>query len=518
MERAIIANRKHDKGEVRKEMSERKMKRVEDSLTEQSHLLMPKCLNAAGYLFGGQLLAWIDETAGIVAKRHAEMNVVTVAVDNMYFKAGARVNDTIVLIGRLTHVGRSSMEVRIDTYCEALDGTRTMINGRQIPADGRLYYQGINVQDIISGLNGRRFGFEETIYLLIFGKLPDKEELSRFLDMMSDMEELGGRFVRDVVMKGTNANIMNAMQRCVLALYTYDDNPEDISPENVLRQSLELIAKLPEIAVYSYHAYRHFRKDDTLFIRNPQKGLSLAENILLMLRPDGKYTELEAKVLDIALILHAEHGGGNNSTFTTHVVTSSGTDTYSSTAASIGSLKGPRHGGANLKVQNMFADLKSHVDQDHWDNEDEIITYLKKVLNKEAFDHAGLIYGMGHAVYTLSDPREVILKRFAQALAEEKGMTEEFELYNRVENIAGKLIMEHRKLFKNVCANVDFYSGFVYSMLGIPEELFTPIFAIARMPGWSAHRLEELINANKIIRPAYKYVGHHTDFVAFDER
>ena len=311
-----------------------------------------------------------------------------------------------------------------------------LINGRQIPADGRLYYQGINVQDIISGLNGRRFGFEETIYLLIFGKLPDKEELSRFLDMMSDMEELGGRFVRDVVMKGTNANIMNAMQRCVLALYTYDDNPEDISPENVLRQSLELIAKLPEIAVYSYHAYRHFRKDDTLFIRNPQKGLSLAENILLMLRPDGKYTELEAKVLDIALILHAEHGGGNNSTFTTHVVTSSGTDTYSSTAASIGSLKGPRHGGANLKVQNMFADLKSHVDQDHWDNEDEIITYLKKVLNKEAFDHAGLIYGMGHAVYTLSDPREVILKRFAQALAEEKGMTEEFELYNRVENIA----------------------------------------------------------------------------------
>lgn len=391
-----------------------------------------------------------------------------------------------------------------------------LINGRQIPADGRLYYQGINVQDIISGLKGRRFGFEETIYLLIFGKLPDKDELSRFLDVMFDMEDLGGRFVRDVVMKGTNANIMNAMQRCVLALYTYDDNPEDISPENVLRQSLELIAKLPEIAVYSYHAYRHFRKDDTLFIRNPQRGLSLAENILLMLRPDGKYTELEAKVLDIALILHAEHGGGNNSTFTTHVVTSSGTDTYSSTAASIGSLKGPRHGGANLKVQNMFSDLKAHVE--HWDNEDEIVDYLQKVLNKEAFDHAGLIYGMGHAVYTLSDPREVILKRFAQALAEEKGMTEEFDLYDKVEGIAGKLIMEHRKLFKNVCANVDFYSGFVYSMLDIPEELFTPIFAIARMPGWSAHRLEELINANKIIRPAYKYVGHHTDFVAFDER
>ena len=391
-----------------------------------------------------------------------------------------------------------------------------LVNGRRIPADGQLYYQGINVQDIINGLKDRRFGFEETIYLLIFGKLPNKDELSRFLDLMFDMEDLGGRFVRDVVMKGTNANIMNAMERCVLALYTYDDNPEDISSENVLRQSLELIAKLPEIAVYSYHAYRHFRKDDTLFIRNPQRGLSMAENILLMLRPDGKYTELEAKVLDIALVLHAEHGGGNNSTFTTHVVTSSGTDTYSSTAASIGSLKGPRHGGANLKVQNLFTDLKTHVSD--WENEDEIVAYLQKILNKEAFDHAGLIYGMGHAVYTLSDPREKILKRFAQALAEEKGMTAEFQLYDKVESLAGKLIMEHRKLFKNVCANVDFYSGFVYSMLGIPEELFTPIFAIARMPGWSAHRLEELINANKIIRPAYKYVGHHTDFISFEER
>ena len=391
-----------------------------------------------------------------------------------------------------------------------------LVNGRRIPADGQLYYQGINVQDIINGLKDRRFGFEETIYLLIFGKLPNKDELSRFLDLMFDMEDLGGRFVRDVVMKGTNANIMNAMERCVLALYTYDDNPEDISSENVLRQSLELIAKLPEIAVYSYHAYRHFRKDDTLFIRNPQKGLSMAENILLMLRPDGKYTELEAKVLDIALVLHAEHGGGNNSTFTTHVVTSSGTDTYSSTAASIGSLKGPRHGGANLKLQNLFTDLKTHVSD--WDNEDEIVAYLQKILNKEAFDHAGLIYGMGHAVYTLSDPREKILKRFAQALAEEKGMTAEFQLYDKVESLAGKLIMEHRKLFKNVCANVDFYSGFVYSMLGIPEELFTPIFAIARMPGWSAHRLEELISANKIIRPAYKYVGHHKDYVAIEDR
>lgn len=276
------------------------------------------------------------------------------------------------------------------------------------------------------------------------------------------------------------------------------------------------INKLPLIAVYSYRSYCHFRKDETLMIRNPKKGLSLAENILLMLRPFGEYTELEAKVLDIALILHAEHGGGNNSTFTTHVVTSSGTDTYSSVAASIGSLKGPRHGGANLKVQNMFKDIKKHVKD--WTNESEVADYLNKILDKEAFDHSGLIYGMGHAVYTLSDPREVILKDFAKRLAAEKGMTEEFTLYETVEKIAGKLIMERRKVFKNVCANVDFYSGFVYTMLGIPEELFTPIFAIARIPGWCAHRLEELINANKIIRPAYMYVGEHVDYSGIDMR
>ena len=306
------------------------------------------------------------------------------------------------------------------------------------------------------------------------------------------------------------------MQRCILTLYTYDSRPEDISAENVLRQSIELIAKLPLIAVYSYHSYRHFRRDETLFIRNPQKGLSLAENILLMLRPDSTYTELEAKVLDIALMLHAEHGGGNNSTFTTHVVTSSGTDTYSSVAASIGSLKGPRHGGANLKVQDMFADIKTHVK--NWTDEAEVEAYLCKILNKEAFDHSGLIYGMGHAVYTLSDPREVILKKFARKLAQEKGMMEEFALYELVERLGSRLVMEQRKMFKNVCANVDFYSGFVYTMLGIPKELFTPIFAIARIPGWSAHRLEEILNAGKIIRPAYKYVGHHKEFVVMPDR
>ena len=391
-----------------------------------------------------------------------------------------------------------------------------LIEGRQIPAEGRLYYQGINVYDLVKGLKGRKYGFEETIYLLMFGRLPNKEELEVFAEIMFDLQNLSGRFVRDVIMKASNENIMNSMQRCFLTLYTYDENPEDISPGNVMRQSLDLIAKLPLIAIYSYHSYRHFRKDETLFIRNPEKGLSFAENMLLMLRPDRQYTELEARVLDIALILHAEHGGGNNSTFTTHVVTSSGTDTFSSVAASIGSLKGPRHGGANLKVQKMFDDLKAHVED--WTHEEEVTAYLQKILNKQAFDRSGLIYGMGHAVYTLSDPREVILKKFAKALAEEKGLTDEFNLYELVEKIAGRLIPEHRKVFKSVCANVDFYSGFVYTMLGIPQELFTPLFAIARMPGWSAHRLEELLNAGKIIRPAYKYVGKHVNYIPFEER
>ena len=391
-----------------------------------------------------------------------------------------------------------------------------LVNGRKIPAEGSLYYQGYNIYDLVNGLEGHKFGFEETIYLLLFGQLPSEKELEMFKEVMAQFETLSGRFVRDVVMKASNADIMNSMQRCILTLYTYDSRPEDISAENVLRQSIELIAKLPLIAVYSYHSYRHFRRDETLFIRNPQKGLSLAENILLMLRPDSTYTELEAKVLDIALMLHAEHGGGNNSTFTTHVVTSSGTDTYSSVAASIGSLKGPRHGGANLKVQDMFADIKAHVK--NWTDEAEVEAYLCKILNKEAFDHSGLIYGMGHAVYTLSDPREVILKKFARKLAEEKGMMEEFALYELVERLGSRLVMEQRKMFKNVCANVDFYSGFVYTMLGIPKELFTPIFAIARIPGWSAHRLEEILNAGKLIRPAYKYVGHHQEFVAMPDR
>ena len=323
-----------------------------------------------------------------------------------------------------------------------------LVGGRRIPCEGKLYYQGVNIIEIIQGMDGRRFGFEETIYLLLFGHMPNEKQLERFIKVIHDMESLSGRFVRDVVMKASSENIMNALQRSVLSLYTYDEAAEDISVGNVLRQSMELIAKLPVLAVYSYHAYRHFRKDDMLLIRNPQKELSMAENILAMLRPDGKFTDLEAKVLDVALILHAEHGGGNNSTFTTHVVTSSGTDTYSSTAASIGSLKGPRHGGANLKVENMFADIKANVE--NWEDEDELAEYLRKILRKEAFDKSGLIYGMGHAVYTLSDPRELILKEYARQLAMEKGMEREFALYERVERLAGNLVMEQRQLFKNV--------------------------------------------------------------------
>lgn len=317
-------------------------------------------------------------------------------------------------------------------------------------------------------------------------------------------------------MRSPTENIMNMLQKSILTLYSYDENPEDISVPNVLRQSLQLIGKMPLISVYAYQSYRHFKLDDSLIIINPDKDCSTAENILRMLRPDGQYTELEAKVLDVALVLHAEHGGGNNSTFTNHVVTSSGTDTYSAVAASVASLKGPKHGGANLKVQHMIADIKENVR--NWEDETELAEYLQKILDKKTFDKSGLIYGMGHAVYTLSDPREVILKEYARRLSEEKGFTREFDLYARVENLASDLIKKNRNTFKPVCANVDFYSGFVYSMLGIPEELFTPIFAISRISGWSAHRLEELVNKGKIIRPAYRYVGTHKGYKKLEER
>ena len=388
--------------------------------------------------------------------------------------------------------------------------------GRKIPADGELYFQGYNVKDMVKSFEHRSRGFEETIYTLLFGRVPNARQFEMFEKILTEAMTLSNRFIRDVVMKASNVNIMNAMQRCILTLYTYDEDPDNISIENALRQCMQLIAKIPLIAVYSYHSYRHFRQDENLLIKNPKPEFSFSENILYMLREDGQFTELEAKVLDIALVLHAEHGGGNNSTFTNHVVTSSGTDTYSAIAAAIGSLKGPKHGGANLKVQDMFEDIMANCE--NWEDEEVLKAYLNKILDGEVFDHAGLIYGMGHAVYTLSDPREVILKRYARYLAEEKGKMKEFALYEKVEQIAGELIMHKKKLFKPVCANVDFYSGFVYTMLDIPREMFTPIFAISRMAGWSAHRLEELVNAGKIIRPAYRYVGHHRDFPEMADR
>ena len=390
------------------------------------------------------------------------------------------------------------------------------VDGEKVPIDGELYFQGVNVRDLVKGFSNRRFAFEETTYLLLFGKLPTKEQLDEFITLLGEFRSLPDTFVRDVVMKAPSSNMMNTLQKCVLTLYSYDESPEDISIANVLQQSLRLIAQFPLFCVYGYHAYRHYHLDKSLIIRNPKPELSTAENILRLLRKDGTYTELEARVLDVALVLHAEHGGGNNSTFTTHVVSSTGTDTYSAVAASLGSLKGPKHGGANLKVQEMFRDIKAHVSD--WEDEEALRSYLVHILRKEAFDKAGLIYGIGRAVYTESDPRAVILKEYARKLSEEKGLTREFELYERVERIGGECLMSGRKLLKPVCANVDFYSGFVYSMLGLPAELFTPIFAISRISGWSAHRIEELANAGKIVRPAYKYVGHHVDYEELEER
>ena len=389
-------------------------------------------------------------------------------------------------------------------------------NGKKIPCDGELYYQGYNVMDLVKSFENRRFAFEETTYLLMFGELPTHTQLKDFEEVLTSLQELSGQFVRDVIMKAPSANIMNALQKSVLTLYSYDENPDDISVANVLRQSLQLIGKIPLIAVYAYLSYRHFGFDDNLYIRTPDKDLSIAENILQMVRQDGKFTELEAKVLDIALVIHAEHGGGNNSTFTNHVVTSSGTDTYSAISASIASLKGPRHGGANLKVLQMFDDIKEHCKD--WNNEEQIKEYLNKILNREAFDESGLIYGMGHAVYSISDPRARIFKGFLDKLAREKGYDEEFEFYDRVEKLAVETIQEKRRIYKGVSANIDFYSGFMYRILGLPDQLFTPMFAVARMVGWSAHRLEELMNCDKIIRPAYQSVAMDKEYVPMKDR
>lgn len=394
----------------------------------------------------------------------------------------------------------------------------TVEDNDMIPCEGKLYYQGVDVEDIVAGfIKEKRFGYEETVYLLLFGKLPSKEELEKVTRILSDYRlSLPTHFVRDIILKAPSKDMMNTLQRSILTLYAYDDKADDTSIPNVLRQCLQLISVVPLLSVYGYQAYSHYHDGNSLYIHTPQPELSTAENLLYLLRPDSKYTELEARILDLALVLHAEHGGGNNSTFTTHVVTSSGTDTYSSMAASLGSLKGPKHGGANIKVTKMFADMKEQVKD--WGDEEEIKAYLKKLLHKEAFDKAGLIYGMGHAVYSISDPRAKVFKSFVEKLSIEKGYEKEYELYANVERLAPEVIAEERKIYKGVSANVDFYSGFVYQMLGLPTELFTPLFAVARMAGWSAHRIEELINQGKIIRPAYKAVKKRQSYIPMDER
>lgn len=387
----------------------------------------------------------------------------------------------------------------------------------RVPCAGELRYRGINVTELVRGcIAEKRFGFEEASYLLLFGRLPNADELKEYCDIMAALRSLPTNFVRDVVMKAPSKDIMNSLTRSVLTLSAYDGNPTEMTQENVLRQCLSLISRFPMLAVYGYQAYNHYECNDSLYIHRPDPKLSASENILRLLRPDKKYTALEAQVLDIALILHMEHGGGNNSSFTTHVVTSSGSDTFSVMAAALCSLKGPKHGGANIKVVEMIHDLKKHV-RDTSD-EDAVRAYLEKLLNREAFDKKGLIYGMGHAVYSISDPRAEVFKGFVEKLAVAKNRTADFELYSMIGRLAPQVIAERRRIYKGVSPNVDFYSGFVYSMLDIPPELYTPIFAMARIVGWSAHMMEERTNADKIIRPAYKSVSDTVPYVPLGER
>ena len=390
-------------------------------------------------------------------------------------------------------------------------------NGKRIPIDGQLYYRGYNVQDIVQkSKESDHFGFEECCYLLLFGDLPDTRELAEFQNLIGDYRSLPKNFVRDVIMKKPSKDIMNSLTRSVITLYSYDDAADDTSPANVLRQCMQLISMFPLLSVYGYQAYRHYHNEGSLIIHQPRPELSTAENILHCLRDDSKYTQLEAKLLDVALILHMEHGGGNNSTFTTHLVSSSGTDTYSAIAAALGSLKGPKHGGANIKVVKMFADMKKNIKD--WTSREEVSAYLEALLDKKAFDKAGLIYGMGHAIYSISDPRAVSFKKFVKALSIEKGYDKEYALYTLVEELAPEIIAKKRKMYKGVSPNVDFYSGFVYEMLDLPMELFTPIFAIARIAGWSAHRMEEICHNGKIMRPAYMTVCEHKEFVPIEDR
>ena len=392
-----------------------------------------------------------------------------------------------------------------------------IIDGKTVPADGMLFYRGYNINDIVNGFaTEERFSFEEVVHLLLFGEMPNEKQLEETKSILGAYRTLPSNFVRDVIMKAPSADMMNTLARSVLTLYGYDSNPNDTSISNVLRQCMQLISVFPLLSVYGYQAYNHYLRNQSLFIHVPDPKKSTAEIVLELLRPDQKYTDLEARVLDMALVLHAEHGGGNNSTFTTHVVTSSGTDTYSAIAAALSSLKGPKHGGANVKVYEMFEDMKENLTD--WSDNEQIERYLEKLLDKQAFDRKGLIYGMGHAVYTISDPRQKILKGAVQKLADVEGFTEEFKLYERVEKLAPEVIGRKRKIYKGVASNVDFYSGLLYSMLDIPCELYTPLFATARIAGWSAHRLEELVNSGKIIRPAYMSISHEKKYKSISER
>ena len=394
--------------------------------------------------------------------------------------------------------------------------SRKEIGGEIVPCEGELYYRGIRIQDLVQGFvrDGRK-GYEEAAYLLLFGELPDAKRLGDFKALLAQGRTLPTNFTRDVIMKAPTRDMMNSLSRSILSLYTYDPHADDTSIPNVLRQCLNLISQFPMLMVYGYHAY-NYRMGEDLFIYAPSPELSTAENILMMLRENKKYTKLEAKILDMALVLHMDHGGGNNSTFTTHVVTSSGTDTYSTIVAAMASLKGPKHGGANVKVTQMFDDMMEKVSD--WEDDDEVRRYLTDLLDKKAFDRKGLIYGMGHAIYSVSDPRADIFKKFVKQLAREKGCEKEYALYEKVEHMAPEVIAEKRKIYKGVNANVDFYSGLVYSMLDLPPSLYTPIFAAARIVGWSAHRLEELKNVDKIIRPAYKPLAEYKEYVRMDER
>ena len=393
---------------------------------------------------------------------------------------------------------------------------KTTAEGEVIPCHGELYYRGINARDLVNGFwNEGRFGFEEAVYLLLFSELPNAEQLTRFRQELGDYRSLPPSFVRDMILKAPGKDMMNMLSRCVLALYSYDETPDDIAIANVLRQCLQLIAMFPLLAVYSYHSYQHYHQGKSLYIHLPKAEYSTAENLLHLLRENSEFSPLEARILDLAMVLHAEHGGGNNSTFTTHVVTSSGTDTYSAISAALGSLKGPRHGGANIKVVRMFDDMKASIDVR---DKGQITDYLVRLLDKQAFDKAGLIYGMGHAVYSLSDPRSDILMQYAKDLCAEKGKEEEFALYETVSKLAPEIIAEKRKMYKGVSANVDFYSGLIYRLLELPCELFTPIFAVSRIAGWSAHRIEEIQNAGKIIRPAYISVKPNREYTPLEKR